>query len=158
MTNPDNNPYEVIQLADGHVMALCCGAIDGDPHRNFCKHYRATVAVTATVPSVVTSTTEAPVVMAPEHDPEWCTIDHAEDDDRDDLVLHMGDDHTDRSVRTLLNAHRLSLRIAQADDVDAFLPGKPTLMVHVDVELTTWEQAAELARTILDGFGYLKGA
>jgi hypothetical protein len=26
------------------------------------------------------------------------------------------------------------------------------------VELTTWEQAAELARTILDGFGYLEGA
>jgi hypothetical protein len=90
--------------------------------------------------------------------PDWCTIDHRDDDVRDDLILHQGSDHTDGTVRKLLDAHQLSVRVARTDDLAAGQAGTPTLTVHLDVELTTWEQAAELARTILDGFGYLAGA
>jgi hypothetical protein len=91
--------------------------------------------------------------------PEWCVVDHAEDDPRDDIVLHTGDDHTDGTVRKLLDAQRLDIRVTSTTST---LPDEPdttpTLNVRVDVELKTWEQAAELARAILDGFGYLMGA
>lgn len=90
--------------------------------------------------------------------PDWCTLDHAEDDPRDDLALHQSDDHTDSVTRRLLDAHQLSVRVSRTDDLTAGQAGAPALTVHLDVELTTWEQAAELARTILDGFGYLHGA
>jgi hypothetical protein len=36
--------------------------------------------------------------------------------------------------------------------------GAPALLIRADLELTTWQQAAELAHAILDGFGYLAGA
>ncbi|WP_229068387.1 hypothetical protein [Actinoplanes sp. DH11] len=88
--------------------------------------------------------------------PEWCTIDHAEDDERDDLVLHQADDHTDGTIRRLLAADTLDIRIARTDSLTEGGTGEATVMVHVDVELRTWEQAAELARAILDGFGYLE--
>jgi hypothetical protein len=90
--------------------------------------------------------------------PEWCTTDHGHDDLRDDLVLHQGDDHTDGVARTLLDAHQLDLRVSRTDNLTDGTLGMPALYVRVEAELTTWEQAAELARLILDGFGYLKGA
>lgn len=93
--------------------------------------------------------------------PDWCTFDHAEDDERDDLALHMGDDHTDSTVRDLLDVHqgsKLRVVVARTDDLSADTRGTPALLVTADLELTTWEQAAELARAILDGFGYLNGA
>lgn len=93
--------------------------------------------------------------------PEWCTIGHAEDDDRGDLALHMGDDHTDGYARRLLNVHegsKLLARVARTDDLAKGTAGVPALLVTADLELTTWEQAGELARTILDAFGYLEGA
>jgi hypothetical protein len=89
--------------------------------------------------------------------PDWCTIDHATDDERDDLVLHMGDDHIDGVGRKLLDG-KLDIRVARCDDTEAGTRGVPNLYVRADLELTTWEQAAELARAILDGFGYLNGA
>jgi hypothetical protein len=95
----------------------------------------------------------------PAYCPDWCTLTHDQDDDeRDGLALHMGADHTDATVRRLLDAHHLELQVARTDDVDEGTLGKPNLYVRVEVELTTWEQAAELARTILDSFGYLHGA
>lgn len=89
--------------------------------------------------------------------PEWCTFDHRADDVRDDLISHMSDDHTDGSVRELLDA-RVDVRVARTDNLWEGTVGVPNLYVRVEAELTTWEQAAELARTILDGFGYLAGA
>jgi hypothetical protein len=90
--------------------------------------------------------------------PDWCTDDHRADDERDDLITHMGDDHTDGTVRSLLDGHRLDIRVARTDCPSEGTVGVPSLYVRCEVELTTWEQAAELARAILDGFGYLKGA
>lgn len=90
--------------------------------------------------------------------PDWCTYDHRTDDGLVDDVLHTGDDHTDGSVRKLLDPHRLDLRVARVDQPAGRTVGKPILYVQAELELTTWEQAAELARTILDSFGYLKGA
>jgi hypothetical protein len=87
--------------------------------------------------------------------PEWCTTDHGDDDVRDDLVLHQGDDHTDGVVRKLLDAHQLDLRVSRTDNLTDGTVGTPALYVRVEAELTTWEQAAELARAILDGFGYV---
>lgn len=95
--------------------------------------------------------------------PDWCTFDHRQDDERDDLVLHQGADHVDGTVRKLLELYpdggaKLDVRVSRTDDAAAGTVGVPNLYVRCEVELTTWEQAAELARTILDGFGYLKGA
>jgi hypothetical protein len=91
--------------------------------------------------------------------PEWCIVDHDADDPRDDIVLHAGDDHTESTVRKLLDAHQLDIRVVSTTNTLPTEPATaPTLHVRVDAELTTWEQAAELARTILDAFGYLKGA
>jgi hypothetical protein len=87
--------------------------------------------------------------------PEWCTFDHGDDDVRDDLVLHQGDDHTDGVARKLLDAHQLDLRVSRTDNLTDDTVGRSALYVRVEAELTTWEQAAELARTILDGFGYV---
>jgi hypothetical protein len=94
-------------------------------------------------------------------DPDWCTVDHAADDERDDLVLHQGDDHTDGTVRRLLGVGSgsvLDIRVSRTDCPSEGRTGLPTLTIRADLELTTWEQAAELARAILDGFGYLPGA
>jgi hypothetical protein len=142
MTDPTNPG--TITVADGHVVHTCCGKLDDEPHRNFCPQYR-------------------PVLDLEPGCPEWCTIEHAEDDDRDDLALHMGDDHTDGYARRLLNVHedygsKLLVRVARTDDLGEGTTGVPALLVTADLELTTWEQAGELARTILDGFGYLEGA
>ncbi|MEV6306494.1 hypothetical protein AB0M02_44300 [Actinoplanes sp. NPDC051861] len=97
--------------------------------------------------------------------PDWCTIDHTGDDPADpieNLILHMGDDHgIDETTRDLLHAHegsQLDVRVARTDCPQEGTVGVPALMVRADLELTTWEQAAELARAILDSFGYLKGA
>jgi hypothetical protein len=88
--------------------------------------------------------------------PDWCTLTHdPEDDARDDLALHMGDDHTDETARKLLDAHTLEVRVARTDVLSEGRTGTPNLFVRVDAELTTWQQAAELARTILDAFGYV---
>lgn len=97
-------------------------------------------------------------VQSVESCPEWCTIDHSTDDERDDLVLHTGDDHTDGTVRRLLDASKLHIHVARTDSLTESRRGAPALLVHADVELTTWQQAAELARSILDGFSYLQGA
>lgn len=96
--------------------------------------------------------------VAREDCPDWCTYDHRTDDARDDLILHMGDDHTDGTVRKLLGADKLEIRVARTDCPSEGTTGTASLMVRCDLELTLWEQAAELARTILDGFGYLAGA
>jgi hypothetical protein len=92
--------------------------------------------------------------------PAWCTLTHdPEDDVRDGMALHMGDDHTDETVRKLLDAHTLEVRVARLDILTEDLAGSPigtpNLHVRIDAELTTWEQAAELARVILDGFVYV---
>ncbi|MEU4618857.1 hypothetical protein AB0G04_02600 [Actinoplanes sp. NPDC023801] len=94
--------------------------------------------------------------------PAWCTLTHDPiDDARDGMALHMGDDHTDDTVRKLLDAHTLQVRVARLDVLTEDLVGErigtPNLHVHVDVEVTTWQQAAELARTILDAFDYVPG-
>jgi hypothetical protein len=89
--------------------------------------------------------------------PDWCVYDH-DGEERDDLITHLGDEHTDGSVRDLLDAHRLDLRVARTDDRHERTIGTPNLYVRIEAELTTWEQAAELARTILDSFGYIEGA
>lgn len=90
--------------------------------------------------------------------PDWCLEDHSTDDARDDLVLHMGGEHTDGYVRKLLDPHLLDLRVARTDCPSEGRTGTPNLYVRAELELTTWGQAAELARTILDAFGYLHGA
>ncbi|MBU2662855.1 hypothetical protein KOI35_04975 [Actinoplanes bogorensis] len=102
----------------------------------------------------------------PESCPDWCIEDHGTDDPSDPfngLVLHMGGDHTDSHVRKMLDLHpgggtNLDLRVTRTDNRDEGTVGVPNLYVRIELELTTWEQAAELARTILDGFGYLDGA
>lgn len=91
--------------------------------------------------------------------PEWCTLTHdLADDLRDGMALHLSADHTDGTVRKLLDAHQLEVQVARTDILSEGRAGTPNLYVRCEVELTTWEQAAELARTILDGFGYLKDA
>lgn len=97
-------------------------------------------------------------VARPDDCPDWCVIDHIHDDERDDLVLHQADDHTDGTVRKLLDDQDLDIRVTRTDCTSEGRTGTPTLRVTTEIELTTWEQAAELARTILDGFGYLAGA
>ncbi len=92
----------------------------------------------------------------PSH-PDWCTYEHGEDVAEFDLVTHTGDDHTDGTVRKLLDG-RVEIRVARTDSQDEGTVGTPCLLVVCELELTTWEQAAELSRTILDGFGYLAGA
>lgn len=94
--------------------------------------------------------------------PAWCTLTHdPEDDARDGMALHMGYDHTDDTVRKLLDAHTLEVRVARLDilteDLAGERTGTPNLHVRIDAELTTWQQAAELARTILDAFDYVPG-
>lgn len=93
--------------------------------------------------------------------PEWCLLDHTADDVRDDLVLHQADDHTDGSVHRMLGVpaqHVLDVRVSRTDCPSEGTTGTPALLIRADLEVTTWEQAGELARTILDGFGYLQGA
>lgn len=90
--------------------------------------------------------------------PDFCLYDHRTDDERDDLVLHHGDDHTDDTVRQLLDPHALDIRVARTDCPPEGRTGTPVLAVRMDLELTSWRQAAELAHAILDGFGYLHGA
>jgi hypothetical protein len=90
--------------------------------------------------------------------PDWCVIDHIHDDERDDLVLHQGEDYTDGTVRTLLGGHEFDVCIARTDSLTEGRIGTPALRITAEVELTTWEQAAQLARTILDAFGRLQGA
>lgn len=88
--------------------------------------------------------------------PDWCLLDHTDDDPRVDLILHQDDDHTDGITRKLLGEHT-NIRVSRTDCPAEGRIGEPALYVVVEAELTTWEQAAELARAILDGFGYLKG-
>lgn len=98
-----------------------------------------------------------PERTAREDCPDWCTLDHRTDVD-ESAVLHLGDDHTDSTVRKLLDVHEgstLDVRVARCDNNDEGTLGTPNLMVRCDLELATWEQAAELARTILDAFGYV---
>jgi len=94
--------------------------------------------------------------------PEWCIEDHSADDERDDIVLHRGANHVDGILIGLLpeeHRHRLDVRVTSTTNLLPDEEGEePTLYVQVEAQLTTWQQAAELARTILDGFGYLKGA
>lgn len=97
-------------------------------------------------------------VTRPDDCPDWCVIDHIHDDERDDLVLHQADDHTDGSVRKLLDDQDFDIRVSRTDCTSEGRTGAPTLRVTAEIELTTWHQAAELARTILDAFGYLEGA
>jgi hypothetical protein len=88
--------------------------------------------------------------------PAWCTLTHDPADDiRDDMALHMGVDRADDMVRELLDEHRVEVRVARLDCLSEGKLGTPNLFVRVEAELTTWEQAAELARLILDGFGYV---
>lgn len=129
---------DVTVVAGGRLVSHCCGRIDDEPHRNFCEHYRPAAAALDC--------------------PEWCVVDHSTDDVRDDLVLHHGDDHIDGTVRKLFGNGNLGVYVARTDSLTERTTGTPALLVRADVELTTWEQAAELARTILDGFGYLGGA
>jgi hypothetical protein len=89
--------------------------------------------------------------------PEWCALTHdPEDDAHADLALHMGDDHTDDTVRKLLDG-RVEVRVARTDVLSEGTTGTPNLYVRCELELTTWQQAAELARLIVDAFGYVPG-
>lgn len=126
---------DVTVVADGHLVSHCCGRIDDDPHRNFCENYLPAGGLDC---------------------PEWCTVDHSEDDNRDDLVLHQGADHVDGSVRKLLDPHQLDVRVSRTDLPSEGTAGTAALYVRAEVEITTWQQAAELARVILDSFGYLE--
>lgn len=188
----DESSAGVIEVADGHVVHLCCGKLDDQPHRNFCEHFRlpGTVAelrgaaVTALQPykplnrehaeSMLHFWVRRPEMIAedmaavldamyPEplpalNCPDWCTFEHDDGVADFDLVTHMGDDHLDGTGRKLLDGHKLEIRVARTDCLPEGTVGVPNLMVTCDLELTTWEQAAELARAILDGFGYLNGA
>lgn len=43
MHEPTNNGERIndtIEVADGHLVHLCCGKLDAEEHRNFCEHYR----------------------------------------------------------------------------------------------------------------------
>lgn len=103
-------------------------------------------------------TAEGLAAMRRDDCPDWCLFDHTTDGVADDLVLHLGDDHTDGTVRDLLNVHsgsKLDIRVGRTDCPPEGRTGTAALLIQADLELTTWEQAAELARTILDGFGYL---
>jgi hypothetical protein len=81
--------------------------------------------------------------------PDWCTLDHSDDDPADpiyNLILHTSD------------AHACGLRVSRTDCPQEGRIGTPSLAGRIDVELTSWQEAAELAHAILDGFGYLEGA
>jgi hypothetical protein len=88
--------------------------------------------------------------------PAWCTLTHdPEDDARDGMALHMDDDHTDETVRKLIDARALEVRVTRLDVLSEGRIGTPALFVRVDAELTTWRQAAELTRIILDAFDHV---
>lgn len=98
------------------------------------------------------------IVGRPDTCPAWCTVDHSDDKDPLELRLHLGDEHTDGTVRDLLQVHTgstIDIRVARCDNPDEGTVGTPNLMVRMDLELTTWEQAAELARTILEAFSFV---
>lgn len=127
---------DVTVAAGGRLVSHCCGRVVDEPHRNFCEHSHPGVAALDC--------------------PEWCVIDHTEDDARDDMVLHQGADHVDGAVRKLLDAHQLDVRVSRTDVPADGTIGTAALYVRAEVELTTWQQAAELSRVILDSFGYLE--
>jgi hypothetical protein len=37
---PETSKPTTIDVADGHVVHLCCGKLDDQPHRNFCPNFR----------------------------------------------------------------------------------------------------------------------
>lgn len=151
---------EFITVAGGRRVFTCCGKIDHEPHRNFCEHYRASRADRLIDDRVARWNREhlkwrGDVLGCP----EWCTTSHTVDEFEDQqLISHLGADYADGTVRKLLDAHALSVQVARTDDLSEGTTGTPNLYVRCELELTSWEQAAELARTILDGFGYLKDA
>jgi hypothetical protein len=147
-----------IEITDGHILHTCCGKIDDEAHRNFCEHYGTrSLAEQFLEETAARWEREREALLARVSGcPAWCTLTHdPEDDIRDDMALHMGDDHTDDTVRKLLDAHTLEVRVARLDVLSEGRTGTPNLHVRVDAELTTWQQAAELARTILDAFDYV---
>jgi hypothetical protein len=147
-----------IEITDGHLLHICCGKLDDDAHRNFCEHYGTRSPSERFLEETAARwEREREALLARVSGcPAWCTLTHdPEDDIRDDMALHMGDDHTDDTVRKLLDAHTLEVRVARLDVLSEGRTGTPNLHVRVDAELTTWQQAAELARTILDAFDYV---
>lgn len=81
--------------------------------------------------------------------PEWCVSEHAGDNPADpveNIMLHFSGERFQ------------GVEVFRTDVPQEGTIGTPALRVAVDLELTTWQQAAELAHAILDGFGYLEGA
>jgi hypothetical protein len=148
----------IVEIAEGHLLHVCCGKLDNNPHRNFCEHYgnRSPAEWFLDETAARWEQERRELLAKISGCPEWCALTHdVEDDARDDMALHMGDDHTDDTVRKLLDAHALEVRVARLDVLSEGRTGTPNLHVRVDAEVTTWQQAAELARTILDAFGYV---
>jgi hypothetical protein len=179
MTESSN--LRTIDVADGHVLHTCCGKLDDDGHRNFCENYRPGAGtpdyqngftqgyLSAAAQSVRLRKGFVELAQLREQllaCPDWCTDDHAGDDPADpvvNLILHQGDDHTEGTVSKLLgvdqdNGMKLDVRVSRTDVPQEGVIGVPSVYVQAELELTTWEQAAELARTILDAFGHLAGA
>jgi hypothetical protein len=91
--------------------------------------------------------------------PAWCALTHnPADDARDDMALHMSVNHVDDTVRKVLAPHHLEVQVSRLDCPSTGAAGVPNLYVWCELELTTLEQATELARTIVDGFGHLEDA
>jgi hypothetical protein len=152
---------DVTVVAGGRLVSHCCGRIDDEPHRSFCEHYVAgdgyAEGYLDALDAVKKIRDERRRAAETPECPEWCTLTHDPDDDAcADLALHMGDDHTDTTVRKLLDGHHLEVQVTRTDSLSEGKAGTPNLYVRCELELRTWEQAAELARTILDGFGYLE--
>lgn len=80
--------------------------------------------------------------------PDWCVTDHSEHPltETDNLITHQA------------MPHAFGMIVTRTDCPDEGTVGVPALRVALDLELATWEQAADLARSVLDAFGYLDGA
>lgn len=122
----------------------CCDSAPHEPHP------------TTFAPATGIANGQCPGV--PDFDcPEWCILDHAQDDARDDLILHQGNEFHP-GERFAPTGDRLSIRVSRTDCPAEGSTGVPALAVSGELYLETWEQAAELAHAILDAFGYLQGA
>lgn len=79
---PDNNSEPTtIEVADGHVVHLCCGKLDDEAHRNFCEHFRDGYAegyLDALAAVAGVSQVETPVdeLIDPPACPAWCDGTH----------------------------------------------------------------------------------
>lgn len=98
---------------------------------------------------------QTPETVAEPICPDWCVADHVRD-----RAAYEGEGTGEVMDLVTHEAAPMpfGLYVSRTDCPNEGRVGEPVLRVVLEVELKTWEEAAGLARAILDGFGYLQGA